>query len=238
MGAPSDQEAVLSGSAWARARSDAASVYRSPAFAIGTLLLDAVVGAVAAIFVAAPNTPTGEVVAAAVLATAVGTIFAVLSVFAIQAVAAPVRQRNELRQEAHRALRAAPSAEEVAATERRKMREGALRVAVAQISEELELHASVLDQDDRSFFAEHQLAVPRWTEHGQALADHGHLEAHRTVRHAYRLIDDVNRSIERQYGVLSDVVQVIGLTIDEQGASEALSACRRALEALNRVEQG
>lgn len=89
-------EPNLSESAWQRAKVDAAGVYRTTTFQLGGALLTAIFSALA--LIAQEGQPTTTQVAVPILAAAVAILLSVVIVFACQLAAAPVRQRNELRQ--------------------------------------------------------------------------------------------------------------------------------------------
>lgn len=85
----------LNESAWRRAKNDAAGVYPTTAFQIGGALMTLIVGAIAAVASAHGNTSIQ--IAVPVLGGAVALGMTFLAVLAFQLVAAPIRQRNELR---------------------------------------------------------------------------------------------------------------------------------------------
>ncbi|MBK5220953.1 MAG: hypothetical protein JJE35_14415 [Thermoleophilia bacterium] len=85
----------LTESAWQRAKVDAAGVYRTTTFQLGGALLTAIFSALA--LIAQEGQPTTTQVAVTILAAAVASLLSVVVVFACQLAAAPVRQRNELR---------------------------------------------------------------------------------------------------------------------------------------------
>lgn len=75
-----------------------------------------------------------------------------------------------------------------------------LRVEVSAIIEELEHGLDVLNSSPRErdqFFAKHELATEKWKRYGAILAEEGYPEAHKEARRAYREIDAVNRSANR-----------------------------------------
>jgi len=86
----------LTESAWQRAKEDAAGVYRTTTFQLGGALLTAIFSALA--LIAQEGQPTTTQVAVPILAAAVAILLSVVVVFACQLAAAPVRQRNELRE--------------------------------------------------------------------------------------------------------------------------------------------
>lgn len=86
----------LTESAWQRAKVDAAGVYRTTTFQLGGALLTAIFSALA--LIAQEGQPTTTQVAVPILAAAVAILLSVVVVLACQLAAAPVRQRNELRE--------------------------------------------------------------------------------------------------------------------------------------------
>ena len=86
----------LTESAWQRAKEDAAGVYPTTGFQIGGALVTLVVGSFAA--VASAGGSTSIQIAIPVLGGAVALGMTFLAVLAFQLAAAPVRQRNELRE--------------------------------------------------------------------------------------------------------------------------------------------
>ncbi len=86
----------LTESAWQRAKVDAAGVYRTTTFQLGGALMTAIFSALA--LIAQEGQPTTTQVAVPILAAAVAILLSVVVVFACELAAAPVRQRNELRQ--------------------------------------------------------------------------------------------------------------------------------------------
>ena len=86
----------LTESAWQRAKVDAAGVYQSTTFQLGGALLTAIFSALA--LIAQEGQPTTTQVAVPILAAAVAILLSVVIVFACQLAAAPVRQRNALRE--------------------------------------------------------------------------------------------------------------------------------------------
>jgi hypothetical protein len=95
---PADAEPLaVRESAWERAKTDAASVYRSSAFGIAVTLVELVSIPVAVLFTVGADTALQTQLAVPVLSGAVALVLAVVGVFAVQLAAAPVRQRNELR---------------------------------------------------------------------------------------------------------------------------------------------
>lgn len=89
-------EPNLTESAWQRAKVDAAGVYRTTTFQLGGALLTAIFSALA--LIAQEGQPTTTQVAVPILAAAVAILLSVVIVFACQLAAAPIRQRNELRE--------------------------------------------------------------------------------------------------------------------------------------------
>lgn len=89
-------EPNLTESAWQRAKDDAAGVYRTTTFQLGGALLTAIFSSLA--LIAQEGQPTTTQVAVAVLAAAVAILLSVVVVLVCQLAAAPVRQRNELRE--------------------------------------------------------------------------------------------------------------------------------------------
>jgi hypothetical protein len=83
-------------SAWQRAKVDAAGVYRTTTFQLGGALLTAIFSALA--LIAQEGQPTTTQVAVPILGAAVAILLSVVIVFACQLAAAPIRQRNELRE--------------------------------------------------------------------------------------------------------------------------------------------
>jgi len=88
-------EPNLTESAWRRAKEDAAGVYRTTTFQLGGALLVAIFSALA--LIAQEGQPTTTQVAVPILAAAVAILLSVVVVLICQLAAAPVRQRNELR---------------------------------------------------------------------------------------------------------------------------------------------
>lgn len=217
--------------AWSRGTKHARDIYTSPPFLVGTVMLDGLFGAMAVILTADPQADIGYRAAVTLVAIILGTAVSLLSVLLVQWAAAPTRQRNELRQQARRSLEAGTSPEARALEERQGEWIRELRGAAALITEELEHSADVL-AGDRSFFLTYKLAVVRWEEHGHILANHGFADAHREARKAYRLIDQVNRSIYRYSEIDDEVVEV---AIDEKAAQGAISACTSAIALLEAV---
>jgi hypothetical protein len=89
-------EPNLSESAWRRAKSDAAGVYSSIAFQTGGTLVTLIVGAVAAA-ISADESSTAQI-AIPVLGGAVAIGMSFLAVLMFQVAAAPIRQRDALRE--------------------------------------------------------------------------------------------------------------------------------------------
>jgi hypothetical protein len=89
-------EPNLTESAWQRAKVDAAGVYRTTTFQLGGALLTAIFSALA--LIAQEGQPTTTQVAVPILAAALAILLSVVVVFACQLAAAPVRQRNQLRE--------------------------------------------------------------------------------------------------------------------------------------------
>lgn len=86
----------LTESAWQRAKEDAAGVYPTTAFQMGGALVTLIFGAVAA--VASAHGSTSIQIAIPILGGAVALGMTFLAVIAFQLVAAPIRQRNALRE--------------------------------------------------------------------------------------------------------------------------------------------
>lgn len=86
----------LNESAWQRAKDDAAGVYRTTTFQLGGALVAAICSALAVI--AQEGQPTTTQGAVLVLAAAVAILLSVVIVLVCQLAAAPIRQRNELRE--------------------------------------------------------------------------------------------------------------------------------------------
>jgi len=89
-------EPNLTESAWQRAKVDAGGVYRTTTFQLGGALVAAIFSALA--LIAQKGQPTSTQVAVLVLAAAVAILLSVIVVLVCQFAAAPVRQRNELRE--------------------------------------------------------------------------------------------------------------------------------------------
>lgn len=83
-------------SAWQGAKVDAAGVYRTTTFQLGGALVTAISSALA--LIAQEGQPITTQVAVPILAAAVAILLSVVVVFGCQLAAAPIRQRNELRQ--------------------------------------------------------------------------------------------------------------------------------------------
>jgi hypothetical protein len=86
----------LTESAWQRAKRDAANAYRTPTFGLALALAE-LLAVPAAVLTTAGNDDTATQVAVPVLSGAVAIVLAVVVVLAMQLLAAPVRQRDELR---------------------------------------------------------------------------------------------------------------------------------------------
>jgi len=86
----------LTESAWQRAKEDAAGVYRTTNFQLGSALMTTIFSALA--LFAQEGQPTTTQVAVTILAAAVAMLLSVVVVLVCQLAAAPVRQRNDLRQ--------------------------------------------------------------------------------------------------------------------------------------------
>lgn len=86
----------LTESAWQRAMTDAARIYPTTAFEVAATLMTIIFGAIAAVVSAGEDTTTQIAIPILGGAVALLTTFAV--VFGFQLIAAPIRQRNELRQ--------------------------------------------------------------------------------------------------------------------------------------------
>jgi hypothetical protein len=89
-------EPNLTESAWQRAKDDAAGVYPTTAFQMGGALVTLIFGAIAA--VASADGSTSVQIAVPVLGGSVALGMTFLAVLACQLVAAPIRQRNALRE--------------------------------------------------------------------------------------------------------------------------------------------
>lgn len=85
----------LTESAWKRAKVDAAGIYNTTTFQLGGALLTAIFSALA--LIAQEGQPATTQIAVPILAAAVAILLSVVVVFAFQLAAAPIRQRNELR---------------------------------------------------------------------------------------------------------------------------------------------
>lgn len=85
----------LTESAWRRARSESVRIYPSTEFEVAAALMTIIAGAVAAV-ASAGETITAQI-AVPIVGGAVALLFAFGVVFAVQLVAAPIRQRDELR---------------------------------------------------------------------------------------------------------------------------------------------
>lgn len=86
----------LTESAWQRAQEDAARVIKSPHFGIGAAIVGLIFAAGA--LVASESQPVTTQVGATILFGALSIAVTLLFIFLAQLAAAPVRQRNELRQ--------------------------------------------------------------------------------------------------------------------------------------------
>jgi hypothetical protein len=89
-------EPNLTESAWQKAKEDAAGIYRTTTFQLGGALLAAIFSALAVI--AQEGQPASTQAAVLVLAAAVAILLSVVVVLVCQLAAAPVRQRNLLRE--------------------------------------------------------------------------------------------------------------------------------------------
>jgi hypothetical protein len=87
----------LTESAWQRAKEDAAGVYRTTTFQLGGALVTTIFSALA-LFAQEGQPGATTQVAVTILAAAVAMLLSVVVVLVCQLAAAPVRQRNELRQ--------------------------------------------------------------------------------------------------------------------------------------------
>ena len=85
----------LNESAWQRAAAAAGRVYPSTEFEVAAALMTIIAGAIAAVTSASENTTTQ--IAVPILGGAVALLMTFAVVFGFQLIAAPVRQRNELR---------------------------------------------------------------------------------------------------------------------------------------------
>lgn len=85
----------LNESAWRRAIADAARTYPTTAFEVAATLMTIIFGAVAAVVSAGENT-TAQI-AVPILGGAVALLMTFAVVFGFQLIAAPIRQRDELR---------------------------------------------------------------------------------------------------------------------------------------------
>lgn len=105
-----------------------------------------------------------------------------------------------------------------------------LRLAIAELAEELEAARHVLTSHDAGeFFMRHQLAVVKWEQHGAKIV--GDADLHKTVRAAYRAIDAVNnRGITR--GLVAGNRRTT--MVDPTRSNEALEAIGKALSALEK----
>lgn len=86
----------LTESAWRKAKQDASRIYPSTEFEVAAALMTIIAGAIAAVVAASENTTTQ--IAAPIIGGAVALLITFGVVFAVQLAAAPVRQRNELRE--------------------------------------------------------------------------------------------------------------------------------------------
>jgi hypothetical protein len=116
----------LTESAWQRAKVDAAGVYRTTTFQLGGALLTAIFSALA--LIAQEGQPTTTQVAVPILAAAVAILLSVVVVLACQLAAAPIRQRNELRQAWDRPTEVRPVNIELTLRNERRKASGFYRV--------------------------------------------------------------------------------------------------------------
>ena len=90
---------ALRESAWTRAKRDAEGVFRSTWFGVVLGLVGVIATSVGVLFTAGPGVSTSTQVAVPLLSGALAIALTLLVVVAVQVAAAPVRQRNELRQQ-------------------------------------------------------------------------------------------------------------------------------------------
>jgi hypothetical protein len=88
-------EPNLNESAWQRATADAGRIYPTTAFEVAATLMTIIFGAIAAVVSAGESTTTQ--IAIPILGGAVALLVTFAVVFGFQLIAAPIRQRNELR---------------------------------------------------------------------------------------------------------------------------------------------
>ena len=108
-----------------------------------------------------------------------------------------------------------------------------LRIALAQIEEELEYAESIIETMDHNFFYTTAGGIPmrRWDEHGATLAARDR-SLHRAVREAYLRIDELNRNLDRvQYDYDSYREHING-----DRANAALPPINKALKALEEAQ--
>lgn len=89
---------ALRESAWARAKTDANRVYRSPLFGIALALVGLMATSLGVLFTVGSTVSTGTQVAVPLLSGTAAIAITFLIVLVLQTASAPLRQRNELRQ--------------------------------------------------------------------------------------------------------------------------------------------
>jgi len=212
--------------AWKRAKEDAAAVYRSVLFGLALTVAGLVAVSSAVLWTDGPNTATKVEIAVPILAGVGASLLCLSIVFAIQLAAAPFRQRNEAREEVRR-LRADPFVATRAADAERNR--ASVRIAVGQVSEELERMASLFGQGvSREWFAEHPLNNAHWMNNGELFAAVDPA-AHKVVRRAYRLAFEVEQTKCVGPDGKSDTV------LDEQKCAETMEAIHAAIDTLTDV---
>jgi hypothetical protein len=119
--------------------------------------------------------------------------------------------------------------------QRKQNERSRLLLAVGKIIDELETNRHILEKSDRyAFFKEEALPTQDWLAAGGVLTEQEiNLPAHVSARRAYRLIGDVNRSIDR---TTNDSGTVLRVSLDEHLVRETLDAITSALTDLGQIE--
>ena len=111
---------------------------------------------------------------------------------------------------------------------------GELRIAVAQLCDELEYAKPILQDHDLDYFGRAKTLPMRWYDaHCATLARYGEMDAHGQVVRAYHSIDAVNRSFEEiPNGPEPE------LWINSQRADAAIPEIESAIDALRKINVG
>lgn len=86
-------------SAWTRAKRDAGGVYRSAVFGLALSLVAVIAGATTVLVTDDPDASTAAKLAAPILVGAAAMALTILAVLVFEMLAAPLRQRNDLRRD-------------------------------------------------------------------------------------------------------------------------------------------